>query len=120
MRREAIRKRIKTTISVLAVFLIVSTTAVLAQARYGTGAALDRSFNIGSGGYNRAVPARGYMPQSHYYAGSSRPVYTVDRQGNMRYNPHNAFSPQARYRPTGYTGDMTSYSHHQRFRYQGW
>ena len=104
MKRKARDRAIGIALSFAAVLMVGSTTFVLAQTRHGSGNRLDRNFEVNSGGYNRRVPAHGYMPQSLYTVGSSRPLYTVSRDGQMVYNPHNAFYTHARYRATGYTG----------------
>ncbi len=93
-------------------------SALAQQSNTLGGYQLDANLGVNTGGYNRSSRGASYMNSSRYTVGSSRPLYTTDRDGQMRYNPHNAFSPRSKYSPTGYAGGsgMTS-ARHSRFRY---
>jgi hypothetical protein len=88
----------------------------------GHGHNLDGSLQVGSGGYNRSGwgglnPS--IMPYERYTVGSTRPLYTVSRNGEFVYNTHNAFNPRSAYRATGYTGNYLSQPSYSRFRSSG-
>ena len=101
-----------------ALLLLGSMTIALGQHRIHSGRALDASLQIGSGGYNRPTGG-GHMQRSRYSVGSSRSLYTVRRDGSMRYNPNSAFAPRSRYVATGPGGGLPSSAYHRRFRYTG-
>jgi hypothetical protein len=88
----------------------------------GHGHNLDGSLQIGSGGYNRSSWGGldpGILPYERYTVGSTRPLWTLNRNGEFVYNTHNAFNPRSRYRATGYTGNYLSPPSYSRFRSGG-
>ncbi len=112
-------RRVKVRIGIVAVaglLVFGSMSIALAQYRMGAGHSLDASLKVGSGGYNR--PAHGGRMSRHRYGvGSSRPVYSVRMDGEMRYNRNNAFA-RGRYGVTGSQGGFGR-AHHHRYRYTG-
>ncbi len=111
------RAKVRIGIVALAGLLIFGSMSIaLAQYRVGSGQALDASLQVGSGGYNR--PAHGGRMSRHRYGvGSSRPVYSVGGDGQMRYNRDNAFA-RGRFGVTGSQGGFGR-AHHHRYRYTG-
>ena len=101
----------------LTLILLGSTSAALTLAQH----ALDANLGLSPRGYGTTYNAPNRVQDLRYSPGSSRRLYTTSHTGELRYNPHNAFSPQVRYRPTGYHGSYRSTTQHgRRFRYTGY
>jgi hypothetical protein len=106
-------------IALLATMVIALPLAgVIGQQRVQGGRALDYNLRLGSGGYNRRPASPNYMPAQRYTPGQTKPLYTVNRYGDLSYSPSNAFMPKSRYSATGYQATYQSPGWHQRFRYQ--
>ena len=100
----------------LTLILLGSTPAALTLAPQ----ALDSNLLLRPRGYKITYNTPNRVQNSRYSPGSSSPLYTISRTGDLRYNPHNAFSPRTRYRPTGFHGSYRSTTRHgRRYRYTG-
>ena len=107
-------------IALLATIVIgLPLTAVVGQQLIVGGHDLDANLRMGNGGYNRRMANPNYMVGQRYTPGQSKPLYVVNKYGDLSYSPNNAFFPKQRYTATGYNATYRSPGYTQRFRYQG-